>query len=175
MIYSLGELRPKIENNNFIASDANIIGDVSLSLNVSVWFSAVIRADVERIEIDEGVNIQDGAILHADPGFPLKISRNVTVGHKAVLHGCYIGESTLIGINSIVLNGAKVGKNCLIGANTLIPEHAIIPDGSVVLGSPGKVIRPIKKEEIKDILLSAEHYINNGKRFLSCLKEERSI
>ena len=175
MIYSLGESKPKLKNKNFIASNAVVIGDVIISLNVSIWFGVTIRADVEKIEIGEGTNIQDGSILHADPGFPLKIGKNVTVGHNVVLHGCNIMENTLVGINSVILNGAKIGKNCLIGANTLIPENYLIPDGSVVLGSPGKIKRSIKSHEIKAISLSAEHYINNGKKFLSDLNEVTSI
>lgn len=170
-IYSLCKSIPKIENENFIASNSSIIGDVYLSLNVSIWFGVVIRADVEKIKIGEGTNIQDGSILHADPGFPLTIERNVTIGHKVVLHGCNIMENTLVGINSVILNGAKVGKNCLIGANTLIPESSVIPDGSVVFGSPGRIKRSIKNQEIQAIELSAEHYINNGKKFLSDLNQ----
>ena len=143
MIYKLGDHKVKTDGDNFyIAPSASVVGRVSLGKNVSVWFGAVLRADVEDIFIGENSNIQDLSVLHVDPGFPIKIGKNVTVGHKVMLHGCEVGDNSLIGINSVVLNGAKIGKNCLIGANSLVTEGMEIPDNSLVMGSPAK----IKKE-----------------------------
>ncbi len=154
----------------YIAPNATLIGDIDIHTDASIWFNVVIRADNDKVTIGECSNIQDGSILHIDPGFPLTIGRNVTVGHKAMLHGCTIGDNSLIGINAVVLNGAKIGKNCLIGANALIPERMVIPDGSMVLGSPGKIKRTLSDQEIKMLELSAAHYVKNGQRYASGLK-----
>lgn len=169
MIYQLEERTPEFADEYWIADSAIVIGSVRLLLNASVWFNAVIRGDNEIITIGENSNIQDGAVLHTDAGFPLTVGKNVTVGHKAMLHGCSIGDNTLIGINSVVLNGARIGNNCLIGANALIPEGKEIPDGSLVMGSPGKVIRELSSQQIKGVEMSALHYVENARRYRSGL------
>ena len=166
MIYTLEERRTKgIEKANFIADNATLVGDITLNEGVSIWFNVVIRADNDQVIIGEASNIQDGSVLHIDPGYPLTIGKNVTVGHKVMLHGCTIGDNSLIGINAVVLNGAKIGKNCLIGANTLIPERMEIPDGSMVVGSPGKIKRALSEQEINMLAMGAAHYVQNGQRY----------
>ena len=165
MIYQLGNRRPEMKGDFFIADNAMVIGSVVLENNASVWFNAVIRGDNECITIGENSNVQDGSVLHTDPGVPLIIGKGVTVGHKVMLHGCHIGDNSLIGINAVVLNGARIGKNCLIGANSLIPEGKEIPDGSLVMGSPGKVVRQLTEEQIQGLTRSAESYVNNAARF----------
>jgi len=164
--YSLSDKRVLIVGNDyFIADNATVIGSVIIHNDVSIWFNAVIRGDNDPITIGEGTNIQDGAVLHTDAGIPLDIGKGVTVGHQAMLHGCTIGENSLIGINAVILNHAKIGKNCIIGANCLITQGKEIPDNSMVLGSPGKVVREVTPEEIEDLKHSAEHYVGNFKRF----------
>lgn len=171
MIYSLDDNKVEICGDDyFVAENATVIGLVILGNNVSVWFNAVIRGDNALITIGENSNIQDGAVLHNDPGVPLSIGKNVTVGHKVMLHGCTIGDNSLIGINSVILNGAKIGKNCLIGANSLIPEGKEIPDGSLVMGSPGKVVKTLSEEQQAQLKLSADIYVKNFKRFKKELK-----
>jgi carbonic anhydrase/acetyltransferase-like protein (isoleucine patch superfamily) len=166
MIYSLGERNVEIRAKDyFIAENATVIGSVIINNNVSIWFNAVIRGDNEPIEIDENTNIQDGAVVHTDEGIPMQIGRGVTIGHLAMLHGCSIGDNSLVGINAVILNNARVGKNCIVGANSLIPEGKEIPERSLVLGTPAKVIRKVSDEEIKNLKLSAEHYVRNFKRF----------
>jgi len=171
-IYSIGERRVELRGEqHYIAPDATIIGSVVLEAEVNVWFKVVIRADNDRITIGAGSNIQDGSVLHVDPGFPMRLGRMVTVGHKVMLHGCTVGEGTLIGINSVVMNGAKIGSGSLIGANTLIPEGKEIPDGVLVLGSPGKIVRPLTQEQ-KDYLVSvARGYIERSKYYKQNLRE----
>jgi carbonic anhydrase/acetyltransferase-like protein (isoleucine patch superfamily) len=173
MIYTLDQHRVKTVGDNFyVAPNATVIGQVELGEDVSVWFGAVIRGDVEKIIIGKGSNIQDLSVLHVDSGSPIIIGENVTVGHKVMLHGCTIGNNSLIGINSVILNNVEIGNNCLIGANTLLTEGTKIPDNSLVMGSPGKVKKEVD-ENLKIILKgSAEHYAENGKRFKSGLKEE---
>jgi carbonic anhydrase/acetyltransferase-like protein (isoleucine patch superfamily) len=171
VIYSLGERKVEIRGDDyFIAENATVIGLVALENNASVWFNAVIRGDHELITIGENSNVQDCSVLHTDPGFALTIGKNVTVGHKVMLHGCTIGDNSLIGINAVVLNGAKIGRHCLIGANSLIPEGKEIPDGSLVMGSPGKVVRELSAEQRKGLEMSAMNYVNNFKRFKRELK-----
>lgn len=165
MIYHLGDRKPEFKGDYFVADNATLIGSVVLENNASVWFNAVIRGDNELIIIGENSNIQDGSVLHTDPGMPLAIGKGVTVGHKVMLHGCTIGDNSLIGINAVVLNGASIGKNCLIGANSLIPEGKEIPDGSLVMGSPGKVVRTLAEDQLKGLAQSANGYVNNFKRF----------
>lgn len=173
MNYSLGKRKVNyIGKPVFIAPNSTIIGSVDIHHNASVWFNVVIRADNDLVTIGENSNVQDGSVLHIDPGFPLTIGKGVTIGHKVMLHGCTIGDNTLIGINAVVLNGAKIGKNCLIGANALIPENMVVPDGSMVLGSPGKVKRELKEQEIKMLELSAAHYVMNGQRYTKELQED---
>src|SRR5882762_5265846 len=147
-IFSIGERRVELRGaHHYIAHDATVVGSVTLEADVSVWFKVVIRADNDRISIGEGTNVQDGSVLHVDPGFPLTLGRNVSIGHKAMLHGCTVGDGTLIGINSVIMNGAKIGAGTLVGANSLVAEGKDIPPGVLVLGSPGKVIRDLTPEE----------------------------
>lgn len=166
MIYRLGDDRVEFRGEDwFVAHNATVVGLVRIENNASVWFNVVIRGDNELITIGENSNVQDAAVLHTDPGSPLTIGRNVTIGHKAMLHGCSVGDNTLIGINAVVLNGARIGKNCLIGANSLVTEHKEIPDGSLVMGSPAKVIRSLTPEQQAALPGSAEIYVSNFKRF----------
>ena len=145
------------------------IGDVTLEKNTSIWFNATLRGDIENIHIGEGSNIQDGSVLHTDPGYPLKIGKNVTVGHMVMLHGCSIDDNTLIGIGAVLLNNSKIGKNCIIGSKSLITENKKIPDNSLVMGSPGKIIRQVTEEEIKAVFDNAVRYQNNWKKYLNLL------
>jgi carbonic anhydrase/acetyltransferase-like protein (isoleucine patch superfamily) len=171
MKYSLGDKTVTLlGTGHFIAPNAAVIGDVTLHKNASVWFGCVLRGDAERIEIGAGSNIQDGTVLHADPGFPMVVGENVTVGHNAMLHGCTIGHGSLVGINAVVLNGAKVGEGCLIGANALVTEGMEIPDGSLVLGSPAKIKSQLSEEQQLGLTLNAGHYVSNGQRFAADLK-----
>ncbi len=173
MKYSLGEKQVQlVGEGQFIAPGAALIGDVILHEEASVWFCAVLRGDVEQIEIGPGSNIQDGTVVHADPGCPVRLGRDVTVGHNAMIHGCEIGDGSLIGINAVVLNRAKIGKGCLIGANTLITEGMEIPDGSMVLGSPGKVVKQLDEEGRAQLLLSAEGYRQKARRYHRELREQ---
>ena len=174
MIYQLGDQQVQTEGDYWVADTAAVIGNVILKNNASVWFNAVLRGDNEPITVGEGSNVQDGAVCHTDPGFPLTIGANVTVGHKAMLHGCQIGDGSLIGINAVVLNGAKIGKNCLIGANALITEGKEIPDNSMVLGSPGQVVRTLTDEQAAAFQAGAHHYVNNAMRFRDQLQEQTS-
>ncbi|MBV12855.1 MAG: gamma carbonic anhydrase family protein [Flavobacteriaceae bacterium] len=173
MIYELNGNKVKTDGDNFyVAPSASVIGRVFLGTNTSIWFGAVIRGDVEDIRIGENSNIQDLSVLHADPGFSLTVGKNVTVGHKVMLHGCEIGDNSLIGINSVVLNGAKIGKNCLIGANSLITEGMEIPDNSLVMGSPAKIKKELGPEMKAILIASAMHYVENSILFKKTLKEE---
>ncbi len=165
MIYDLEKNVPEISADSWVAPNAIIIGKVKLEKNSSIWFNAVLRGDIEKIVIGENSNIQDGSVLHTDPGCPLTVGKGVTVGHMVMLHGCEISDDTLIGIGSTILNKAKIGKNCIIGANTLVTENKVIPDNSLVLGSPGKVIRKVTDDEIKVIRENAKHYVKNSKRY----------
>lgn len=171
-IYALNDLVPRLPaaGRFWIAPDAHVIGEVILHEDVNIWFGAVLRGDNELITIGENSNVQDGSVLHTDPGSPLTIGRNVTIGHMVMLHGCTIGEGSLIGIGSIILNNAKIGKGCLIGANTLIAEGKEIPDHSMVLGSPGKIVRTLDKEMSEALRLSADHYVENWKKYAAGLK-----
>ena len=170
MIYVLGDRTPELKGDCWVADSATVLGSVVLENEVSVWFNAVLRGDNDVITVGEGSNIQDGSVLHTDPGMPLIIGRGVTVGHKVMLHGCTIGDNSLIGINAVVLNGAKIGKNCLIGANTLIPEGKEIPDGSLVMGSPGEIVRELNDSALKGLTMSAQGYVRNFKRFRKDLR-----
>ena len=166
MIIDLGDKKLKTADDNFwIAPNASVIGDVYLERDANIWFNAILRADNEPITIGEGSNVQDGAIIHTDPGFACNIGKKVTVGHMAMLHGCSIGDGSLIGIGSVVLNGAKIGKNCIIGSKALVTEGMEVPDGSMVLGIPGKIKKTLTEEEQSIVPLGAEHYINNYKKY----------
>ena len=165
MIYEFENNTPKLHKDSWAASNAVLIGKVILEKNSNVWFNVVLRGDIEPIIIGEGSNVQDGSVFHTDPGCPVTLGKNVTVGHMVMLHGCEIDSDTLIGIGSTILNKTKIGKNCIIGANTLIPENKIIPDRSLVLGSPGKVIRQVTDKEVEEIKENAQHYVENYKRY----------
>ena len=154
----------------WIAPDAAVIGRVRLERHASVWFGAVLRGDNELILIGENSNVQDGSVLHTDMGAPLSIGRNCTIGHKAILHGCTIGDNSLIGMGATILNHARIGRNCLIGANALITEGKVIPDNSLVMGAPGKVVRVLDEEAAARLPLSAESYVRNWQRFALGLK-----
>jgi carbonic anhydrase/acetyltransferase-like protein (isoleucine patch superfamily) len=171
-LFSIGERRTELRGeHHFIAPGASLIGSIVLENNVNVWFNVVIRADNDRVSIGEGCNIQDGSVLHVDPGYPMNLARRVTVGHKVMLHGCSVGEGALIGINSVVMNGARIGAHSLIGANTLIAEGKEIPEGVLVLGSPGKIVRELRQQE-KDFLLQiAQGYIDRSRFYRDNLKQ----
>lgn len=166
-LFSLDGISPDLpEDGDFwVAPDANIIGAVTIESGASVWFGATLRGDNERITVGAGTNIQENSVLHTDLGFPLRIGANCTIGHKAMLHGCIIGEGSLIGMGATVLNGAKIGKGCLIGANALITEGKEIPDGALVMGAPGKVIRMLDATAQAGLLASAAGYQKNMRRF----------
>ena len=165
MFYDLKDKKPKNSGENWVAPNATVIGDVILEKNSSIWFNAVLRGDIENIYIGEGSNVQDGSVLHTDPGCPLKIGKDVTVGHLVMLHGCTIGDNSMIGIGAVILNKAKIGKNCIIGAKALITENKVIPDNALVVGSPGKVIREVTEEEKKSVLENTKHYQENWKKY----------
>lgn len=166
MQYRLGEHTPRLlGDGHYIAPNAAVIGRVTLHAGASVWFSCVLRGDVEAIEIGEGSNIQDGTVIHADPGFPVRVGANVTVGHNAMLHGCQVGDGSLIGIGAVVLNGARIGRGCLVGAGALVTEGTDIPDGSLVLGSPAKVKKTLSPEQQLALAHNADHYVGNAQRF----------
>ena len=165
MFYDLEDKKVKNSGENWSAPNASIIGDVTLEKNTSIWFNVTLRGDVEKIYIGEGSNVQDGSVLHTDPGYPLKIGKDVTIGHLVMLHGCTVGNNSLIGIGAVILNGAKIGKNCIIGANALVTENKVIPDNSLVIGSPGKIVRQVLSEEEKLITENAVHYQENWKKY----------
>ncbi len=166
MIYNFKNNTPTLHKESWVSSNAVLIGKVILEKDANVWFNVVLRGDIEPITIGEGSNVQDGSVFHTDPGCPLILGKGVTVGHMVMLHGCKIDNDTLIGIGSTILNKTKIGKNCIIGANTLIPENKVIPDRSLVLGSPGKIIRQVTDKEIKEIKENAKHYVENYKKYL---------
>jgi len=171
MIYKLGNKSPHIHESCFVAPSADLIGSVVMHEKASVWFNCVIRADNEPITIGKNSNVQDGSILHVDDNFPIDIEADVTVGHKVMLHGCSIGAGTLIGMNAVILNGAKIGKNCLIGANALVTEGMEIPDGSMVLGSPAKVVKQLDEKTQAMLKMGAAHYTQNSALYLSELEQ----
>ncbi|KQR60854.1 gamma carbonic anhydrase family protein [Brevundimonas sp. Leaf168] len=171
-IYALGDSKPQLppRGEYWVAPSASVIGNVILHPNASVWFGAVLRGDNDPITVGPDSNIQDGSVLHTDMGSPLTLGRGVTVGHKAMLHGCEVGDYSLIGIGAVVLNGVRIGRNCIIGANALITEGKIIPDNSLVVGQPGKVVRERDPAHIAVLQMSAEHYVQNWKRFAAELR-----
>lgn len=170
-IYQLDSHTPCVADSAWVADNAQVMGDVKIAADASVWFGVTVRGDTETIEIGEGSNIQDGSVLHADHGQPLKVGNNVTVGHMVMLHGCTIGDESLIGIGAVVLNGAKIGKNCLVGAGSLVTEGKTFPDGSMIMGSPAKVVRELSAEHIEGLRQSARHYQDNARRFKAGLKK----
>ena len=169
-IYQLGEHIPAIDASAYVADSANIIGKAEVHANVSIWFDVTIRGDNECITVGENSNVQEGCILHTDPGFPLTIGKNVTVGHQAMLHGCTIAEGSLIGIQAVILNGAKIGKNCLVGAGALITEGKEFPDNSLIIGSPAKAVRTLSDEDIARMHGNTANYVARGKLFKAQLK-----
>lgn len=172
-LFSIGDKRVElIGEHHYIAHDATLVGAITLEADVNVWFQVVIRAENDTVRIGAGSNVQDGSVLHVDPGFPLTLGPRVTVGHKVMLHGCTIGEGSLVGINSVVMNGARIGRGALIGANTLIAEGKEIPDGVLVLGSPGKIVRELKPEERAGLLKIAAGYVERSRRYRTELREQ---
>ena len=169
-LYALEHKSPRLGHDAWVAENATVIGDVTLHDRASVWFNAVLRGDNDPIVIGAGSNIQDGSVLHTDEGVPLTVGENVTVGHLVMLHGCEVGDGSLVGIKSVVLNRAVIGRSCIIGANSLIPEGKVIPDRSLVIGSPGKVVRTLTDEEVAMLQWSAAHYVRNARRFAHHLK-----
>lgn len=170
-VYELEGVAPQIAESAWIADSAQVMGDVQLGADASVWFGTVVRGDTAHITIGEGTNVQDASVLHADEGMLLTIGRHVTVGHQVMLHGCTIGDESLIGIGAIVLNGAKIGKNCLVGAGALVTEGKEFPDGSMIIGSPARVVRQLTPEQIEGLRRSAQHYIHNARRFRAGLRK----
>lgn len=169
-IYDLDKTSPHLAEEAWVAETASVIGNVEMAQGSSVWFGAVVRGDNETIKIGKNTNIQDNSVLHSDPGSPLHIGEGVTVGHKVMLHGCKIGNNSLVGIGATILNGAVIGENCLIGAHALITEGKVIPDGSMVMGAPGKVVRELSPQQIMMLKASADVYVKNSQRFKSGLK-----
>lgn len=170
-VYELEGVAPQIAESAWIADSAQVMGDVQLGADASVWFGTVVRGDTAHITIGEGTNVQDASVLHADEGMPLTIGRHVTVGHQVMLHGCTIGDESLIGIGAIVLNGVKIGKNCLVGAGALVTEGKEFPDGSMIIGSPARVVRQLTPEQIEGLRRNAQHYIHNARRFRAGLRK----
>ncbi|MGJ8622402.1 MAG: gamma carbonic anhydrase family protein [Yoonia sp.] len=169
-LYALADKTPQKADDAWVAPGAHVIGDIVLESGTSVWFGATLRGDNERITVGAGSNIQENCVLHTDMGFPLVIGAGCTIGHKAMLHGCTIGENSLIGMGATVLNGAVIGKSCLIGAGALITEGKTIPDGSLVMGAPGKVVRDLDEAAIAGLKMSALHYQENAARFAADLR-----
>ena len=165
MIYNFNNISPKLDKDSWYAPNSVLIGDVTLKKDANIWFNATLRGDLEPIIIGEGSNIQDGSVIHTDPGCPTIVGKGVTVGHMVMLHGCEISDDCIIGIGSTILNKAKIGKNCIIGANSLVTENKVIPDRSLVLGSPGKVVRQVTDEEIEHIKENARDYVENFKKY----------
>lgn len=170
-LYELDGLAPQVAAGAWIADSAEVVGAVEIGADASIWFGAVVRGDTETIRIGAGTNIQDASVLHADIGKPLTIGENVTVGHQVMLHGCTIGDGSLIGIGAVVLNGARIGKGCLVGAGALVTEGKEFPDGSMILGSPAKAVRELSDEQKQGLLASARHYVANAQRFRAGLKK----
>ena len=170
-IYQLDDLTPSIPDSAWVADSAQVMGNVTLGEHTSVWFGAVLRGDTSTITVGKGSNVQDNSVLHADNGMPLVIGEGVTVGHQVMLHGCTVGNNSLIGIGAIVLNGVKIGNNCLVGAGALVTEGKEFPDGSMILGSPAKAVRMLSPEQIEGLKMSAQHYITNANRYKAGLKK----
>ena len=170
-VYELDGISPEIAASAWVADSAQVMGTVNIGDDASIWFGTVVRGDTSSITIGEGSNVQDASVLHADLGMPLVIGRHVTVGHQVMLHGCTIGDESLIGIGAIVLNGAKIGKNCLVGAGALVTEGKEFPDGSMIIGSPARVVMQLTPEQMQGLRQSAQHYIDNAHRFKAGLRK----
>ncbi|WCM92083.1 gamma carbonic anhydrase family protein [Acidovorax sp. NCPPB 2350] len=169
-LYELDGMAPRIADSAWVADSAEVMGNVVLGEEASVWFGAVLRGDNEALTIGAGTNVQDGSVLHSDPGQPLVLGEGVTVGHRVVLHGCTVGDGSLIGIGAVVLNGARIGRNCLVGAGALVTEGKEFPDGSMILGSPAKAVRQLSPEHIEGLRRNAQTYIANARRFRAGLR-----
>jgi carbonic anhydrase/acetyltransferase-like protein (isoleucine patch superfamily) len=170
-IYELDGVQPQVAATAWVADSAQVMGNVHLAEGASVWFGTVIRGDTETISVGRDSNIQDASVMHADHGFPLVVGERVTVGHQVMLHGCTIGDESLIGIGAVVLNGARIGKNCLVGAGSLVTEGKEFPDGSMIMGTPAKVVRQLTPEQIEGLRRSARHYVDNAARYRQGLKK----
>jgi carbonic anhydrase/acetyltransferase-like protein (isoleucine patch superfamily) len=170
MLYGLDKRAPQISSEAWVADNATIIGSVTLESNASVWYNCVLRGDNDDLIVGENSNVQDGSVLHTDPGIKLKIGRDCTVGHMVMLHGCEIGDNTLIGIKSVVLNRAKIGKNSIVGANSLVTEGKSFPDNSMIMGAPAKVVRELTPQEVQVIKMMAAHYVDNARRYRTQLR-----
>ena len=170
MIYTLDGQTPRLGKDVYVAPNATVIGDVDLGDEVSIWFGAVLRGDVERLTIGRRTNVQDNSVLHSDPGFPLTLGESVTVGHAVVLHGCTIGDGTLVGMGASILNGARIGRNCLVGANALITEGKEFGDGVLIVGSPARAVRPLTPEELARMAGSAGRYAERGRIYRNGLR-----
>jgi carbonic anhydrase/acetyltransferase-like protein (isoleucine patch superfamily) len=168
-LYQLDAHRPRLARGAWVADSAQVIGNVELAEDASIWFGAILRGDTELLTIGPGSNVQDGSVLHANVGFPLRVGENVTVGHQVVLHGCTVGDGSLIGIQAVVLNGAKIGKHCLVGAGALVTEGKEFREGSMIIGSPARVVKQLTPEQIAGLQRSAEHYVMNARRFAAGL------
>lgn len=164
-LYQLDGVQPQVHESAWVADSAQVIGAVTLESDASVWFGAVLRGDTETLRIGKGSNVQDGSVLHADVGQPLTVGESVTVGHQVMLHGCAIGDGSLIGIQAVVLNGARIGRYCLVGAGSLVTEGKEFPDGSMIMGSPARVVRQLTPEQIEGLKRSAASYMENARRF----------
>ena len=170
-IYQLGDQVPEIDASSFVADSATVIGKVSLHANTTVWFGATLRGDNERITIGENSNVQEGTVMHTDMGYPLTVGKNVTIGHQVMLHGCTIGDGSLIGIQAVVLNGAKIGKGCLVGAGALVTEGKEFPDNSLIIGSPAKAVRTLTEADTDGMRAAANGYVTRGQLFKTQLKK----
>lgn len=170
-VYELNGVSPRIAASAWVADSAQVMGEVEIGENSSLWFGAIVRGDTETIRIGDNTNIQDGSVLHADVGMPLTIGNNVTVGHQVMLHGCTVGDGALIGIGAIVLNGAKIGKGCIVGAGALVTEGKEFPDGSMILGSPAKAVRELTPAQKEGLMKSAIHYVENAELYKTGLKK----
>ncbi len=162
-IYQYAEHRPELHDDVYVAETADVIGQVTLKRGASVWYQAVLRGDTDHLEVGEESNIQDGAVLHADPGFPLRVGKGVTVGHQAMLHGCTVGDGSLIGIQAVILNGAVIGENCLVAAGAVVKENASFPDNSLIVGAPARVVRELSQEAIQGLKKNAAGYVERGR------------
>jgi carbonic anhydrase/acetyltransferase-like protein (isoleucine patch superfamily) len=170
-LYQLGDDTPRIASSAWVADSARVIGKVELAEEASVWFGAILRGDTDWLRIGRGSNVQDGSVLHTDAGIELVVGENVTIGHKVMLHGCTIGDGSLIGINAVVLNRARIGRHCLVGAGSLVTEGKEFPDGSLIMGSPARVVKQLTPEQVHGLLMSAKHYAHNARRFAAGLKK----
>lgn len=170
-LYEISGVAPSVDPSAYVAETATVIGKVAIEADASIWFGAVIRGDNEAITIGRGSNVQEGSVLHTDPGYPMEIGPNVTIGHQAMLHGCTVGEGTLVGIQAVILNGAKIGKNCLVGAGALVTERKEFPDNSLIVGTPAKVLRTLTEQDIAGMHKNAAEYVERGHAYKAGLKK----